>query len=79
MGIIKLLNRKKKSSILNKWTSLKGMQNILVDENNKRIYNYEDILVKYFNTQNEKLIRIIRDILLPKLCCINDSIFFRQP
>ena len=28
------------------------MQNILVDENNKRIYNYEDNLVKYFNTQN---------------------------
>ena len=35
------------------------MQNILLDENNKMIYNYEDILVKYFNTQNGNLIIII--------------------
>ena len=51
------------------------MQNNLVDGNNKMIYNCEDILVKYFNTQNGKLIKIIREYITTQICCISDSIF----
>ena len=62
-----ILTKNKKKSILNKWASLNGMQNILLDENNKMIYNYEDILVKYFNTQNWNLITIIRGYITTQI------------
>ena len=62
-----ILTENKKLSILNKWASLNGMQNILLVENNKMIYNYKDILVKYFNTQNGNLIRIIRGYITTQI------------